>query len=40
MDVGKDARNFGQKPTNESLKMMFQQDASSIAKAAEEKKEE
>ena len=40
MDVGKDARNFGQKPTKESLKMMFQQDSNSIAKAAEEKKEE
>ena len=40
MDVGKDARNFGQKPTKESLKMMFQQDSKSIAKAAEEKKEE
>jgi len=40
MDVGKDARNFGQKPTKESLKMMFQQDSNSIAKAAAEKKEE
>ena len=40
MDVGKDVRNFGQKPTKESLKMMFQQDSNSIAKAAEEKKEE
>ena len=40
MDVGKDARNFGKKPTKESLKMMFQQDSNSIAKAAEEKKEE
>ena len=39
MDVGKDVRNFGQKPTKESLKMMFQQDSNSIAKAAEEKKE-
>ena len=39
MDVGKDARNFGQKPTKESLKMMFQQDSNSIAKAAAEKKE-
>ena len=40
MDVGKEARNFGQKPTKESLKMMFQQDSNSIAKAAEDKKEE
>ena len=40
MDVGKAARNFGQKPTKESLKMMFQQDSNSIAKAAAEKKEE
>ncbi|GIT32693.1 MAG: hypothetical protein Ct9H300mP3_02240 [Gammaproteobacteria bacterium] len=40
MDFGKDARNFGQKPTKESLKMMFQQDSNSIAKAAAEKKEE
>ena len=40
MDVGKDVRNFGQKPTKESLKMMFQQDSNSIAKAAAEKKEE
>ena len=40
MDVCKDARNFGQKPTKESLKMMFQQDSNSIAKATAEKKEE
>ena len=40
MDVGKESRNFGQKPTKESLKMMFQQDSNSIAKAAAEKKEE
>ena len=39
MDVGKDERTFAQKPTKESLKMMFQQDSDSIAKAAEEKKE-
>ena len=39
MDVGKDERTFSQKPTKESLKMMFQQDSDSIAKAAEEKKE-
>ena len=39
MDVGKDERTFSQKPTKESLKMMFQQDSDSIARAAEEKKE-
>ena len=39
MDVGKDERTFSQKPTKESLKMMFQQDSNSIARAAEEKKE-
>ena len=39
MDVGKDERTFAQKPTKESLKMMFQQNSDSIAKAAEEKKE-
>ena len=37
MDVGKDERTFTQKPTKESLKMMFQQDSDSIAKAAAEK---
>ena len=39
MDVGKDERTFAQKPTKESLKMMFQQDSDSIAKAAKQKKE-
>ena len=39
MDVGKDERTFTQKPTKESLKMMFQQDSDSIAKAAAEKEE-
>ena len=39
MDVGKDERTFSQKPTKESLKMMFQQDSDSIAKAAAEKEE-
>ena len=39
MDVGKDERTFAQKPTKESLKMMFQQDSDSIAKAVAEKKE-
>ena len=39
MDVGKDERTFAQKPSKESLTMMFQQDSDSIARAAEEKKE-
>ena len=39
MDVGKDERTFSQKPTKESLKMMFQQDSDSIAKVAKQKKE-
>ena len=39
MDVGKDERTFSQKPTKESLKMMFQQDSDSIAKAAKQKKQ-
>ena len=39
MDVGKDERTFAQKPTKESLKMMFQQNSDSIAKAAKQKKE-
>ena len=38
MDVGKDKRNFGNKQTKESLKMMFQQDSESIKKVTEEKK--
>jgi GST-like protein len=38
MDVGKDNRTFGKKPTKESLKMMFQQNSESIHKATEEKK--
>ena len=38
MNVGKESRTFGQKPTNESLKMMFQQDSQSVKKASEEKK--
>ena len=37
MDVGKNERNFGEKQTKESLKMMFQQDSESIAKVNEEK---
>ena len=39
MDVGKDERTFSQKPTKESLKMMFQQNSNSIAKSAAEKEE-
>ena len=38
MDVGKDERNFGNKQTKESLKIMFQQDSESIKKVTEEKK--
>ena len=38
MDVVKDARNFGQKPTKESLKMMFEQNSESIKKASKDKK--
>ena len=38
MDVGKDNRTFGKKPTKESLKMMFQQNSESILKTTEEKK--
>jgi GST-like protein len=38
MDTGKENRTFGKKPTKESLKMMFQQNAESILKTTEEKK--
>jgi GST-like protein len=38
INVGKESRTFGQKSTNESLKMMFQQDSQSVKKASEEKK--
>ena len=38
IDVGKDARSFGQKQTKESLDMMFNQTSSSINKSAEEQK--
>ena len=38
MDIGKDERNFGNKQTKESLKIMFQQDSESIKKVTEEKK--
>jgi len=38
MDVGKDSRNFGKKPTKESLKMMFQQDSDSIKRVSKVKK--
>ena len=37
MDVGKLDRNFGQKPTEESLKMMFQQNSETIATASKKK---
>ncbi len=40
MDVGKGNRTFSQKPTKESLKMMFQQNSESIQKAAKEKEKE
>ena len=38
MDVGKDSRNFGKKPTKESLEMMFQQDSESIKRVSKAKK--
>jgi GST-like protein len=38
MDVGKNSRNFGKKPTKESLKMMFQQDSESIKRVSRVKK--
>tara|TARA_Y100000590_G_scaffold213192_1_gene241512 strand:+ start:6297 stop:7028 length:732 start_codon:yes stop_codon:yes gene_type:complete len=38
MDVGKEARNFGEKTSKESLKMMFQQDSETINKVTKEKK--
>jgi len=38
MDVGKDSRNFGKKPTKESLEMMFQQDSESIKRVSKVKK--
>jgi hypothetical protein len=37
MDVGKLDRNFGQKPTEESLKMMFQQNSETITKVTKKK---
>ncbi|SVC53489.1 uncharacterized protein METZ01_LOCUS306343 [marine metagenome] len=37
MDVGKLDRNFGQKPTEESLKMMFQQNSETITTARKKK---
>ena len=39
IDVGKEARSFGQKQTKESLDMMFNQTSSSINKSAEEQKD-
>ena len=38
MDVGKERRNFGNKPTKESLKMMFEQNSESIKKVSKDKK--
>ena len=38
MDVGKESRNFGNKPTKESLKLMFEQNSESIKKASKDKK--
>ena len=38
MDVGKEARSFGQKQSKESLKMMFQQNSESIKKVSEDQK--
>ena len=40
MDAGKEARNFGEGISKESLKTMFKQDAKSIAEMAKQKKEE
>jgi len=40
MDVGKGNRTFSQKPTKESLKMMFQQNSESIQEAAQKKEKE
>ena len=37
MDVGKLDRNFGEKPTEESLKMMFQQNSETITTARKKK---
>ena len=37
MDVGKLDRNFGEKPTEESLKMMFQQNSETITTASKKK---
>ena len=40
MDAGKEARNFGEGISKESLQTMFKQDAKSIAEMAKQKKEE
>ena len=37
MDVGKEARNFGEGISKASLKTMFQQDAKSISEMAKAK---
>jgi len=38
MDVGKDKRTFGEKPSKESLEIMFKQDSKSILEISQEKK--
>ena len=40
IDVGKEARNFGEGISKESLKTMFKQDAKSIAEMAKKKESE
>ena len=40
MDVGKEARNFGEGISKESLKTMFKQDAKSISEMAKAKEED
>ena len=40
IDVGKEARNFGEGISKESLKTMFKQDAKSISEMAKKKENE
>ena len=40
IEVGKEARNFGEGISKESLKTMFKQDAKSIAEMAKQKEKE
>ena len=40
IDVGKEARNFGEGISKESLKTMFKQDAQSISEMAKKKENE